>query len=238
VIFMLGLLVTIIAGLSFLIGGLIALFIKKKENLINFSMAMSLSVLILITIFELLPEATKKLGDNSTIFLISGIIIGLATFKLLDSLIPYHEESHDNNLIHIGVITALALVLHNIIEGMLLYAYSIINLRVAFIYAIAAALYHIPLGINVTVLLKGNKQKMWFYIFILTLTPLLGGLIIHYFTDYISNFFLGFSLAITLGIMIYIIIFELFNKVFKHFNKYSVAGLITGTLLIIITLLF
>lgn len=231
---MLGLLATLIAGLSFFIGGLIALFVKRKDNLIKFSMAVSLGVLVILAGFELLPESIEKLGDNY-LFLVIGIAIGFIIFRLLDHFIPYHEEDgSDANLIHIGIVTAIALIIHNIIEGMLLYAYSIVDLRIAFIYAIAAALYHIPLGVNVTVLLKGNKRKMWLYLLILTITPLLGGLVIHYFTDYINDFFLGLSLAINLGMIIYIIIFELLNKIIKNFGKYTIGGIITGVLLILL----
>jgi len=232
------LIVTLISGLSFLIGGLIIIFIKRKDHFINFCISISFGVLIILSLFELIPEAKEKLGDNAAMLLIIFAIIGFILFKFLDYFIPHHDEGNNssNNLIHIGIITAIALIVHNIIEGMLLYGYAMVNMRVAYIYALAASLYHLPLGANVAFLLKENRKKMWVYLFLLTITPLVGGVLIHYFNEFLTDFYLGLMLAITLGIIIYIILFELLGKIKKDFNKHTICGILLGVLLMIVGL--
>jgi len=233
---MIGLLATFIAGLSFLVGCIIAIFIKRKDKIISFSISMSFAALIIIILFEMLPESIEKIENNTLILIISGIFIGLAILMLLDSFIPHHGE-HENeseNLVHIGTVTAISLIIHGLIEGAFIYGYAMVNARMGIIYGLVAALYHIPLGINIALCLKDKPKKMWMYMIFLTIAPLMGGLIIHSFDSLLTDSFLGFMLAITMGMVIYIIFGELLIKMKKNFNKYAIFGIITGIILVLL----
>lgn len=231
-----GLITTFIAGLSFLVGGIIALFFKRKDNLINFSLSMSFSVLIILVLFEMLPESFELLENYFPILTITiGVITGIVLFMFMDHFIPHHgEDSGKDNLIHIGTVMGISLIIHNIIEGIFLYGYTMVNVRMGFMYAIAAALYHLPLGINLTFLLKDNQKRLWIFLLLLTFTPLFGGIVIHYFDAILNYLFLGIMLSITMGMIIYIIFAELLNNIKKNFNKYTFFGIITGTILILL----
>lgn len=231
-----GLVAVLIAGLSFLVGCIIALFIKRKDNIISFSVSMSFAVLVILLIFEMLPESLELLeGSPSIIIIIIGVIVGFSLLKLIDRFIPHHGEQHgDHNLIHIGAVTAIALIIHGIIDGVFIYGYTMLDTRMGFIYAIAAALYHIPLGINLALLLKDNPKKMWICILILTASPLLGGLLVYSFGRELNEVFLGIMLTIAMGMIIYIMVAELWIKIKNNLGKYTLFGIITGSVLVIL----
>ncbi len=240
---MLSLLVTLIAGLFFLIGALIALFYKNNKNLISFSVGISFIVLIFLVIFDIFPEVLELFADYKILGIGGGIFVGIGTLMLLDKLVPHHshhpkkEHNHSHReLSHIGIMTAIALIIHNLVEGMGIYGIALANLKMGIIYAFGVALHNIPFGIEITVMLKeeGKKNKMWIYLFSLTISTFVGGLLIFIFNDLLSDFMLGSLLSITIGMIIYIVFFELFFILKENFNKYSFFGILIGIILMLI----
>ena len=115
------LLVTLIAGLFFLVGAFLAILGKKKKGLIDFSIGMALSVMVLLVALDIVPEITEMLGKNS-IYMYLFIIFGIVLLKLIDLLVPHHDHNeeikhHERHLKHIGLMSSLALIIHNVIEG-------------------------------------------------------------------------------------------------------------------------
>ena len=130
------------------------------------------------------------------------------------------------------MITAIALIIHNVIEGTGIYALAEASFKSGIIYAGGVALHNIPFGIKITAMLKNSSQlKLWTYIILLTISTFLGGLIIHLFNSFLSNNVLGYLLSITIGMIIYILGFELFKLLKENFNKYTISGIIIGIIL-------
>ena len=167
--------------------------------------------------------------------------------KLLDSLVPVHTHSHtdnetntlehNNHLVHIGIITSVALIIHNIIEGMAIYSMSLASLKSGLLMGFGVALHNIPLGMEISLTLdraQDKKNKILTYLFLI-LSPLLGGLIVAIFNN-INEIFLGILMCITCGMLIYISFFELFGEIKNNIKqKQTILGLITGLLLMVIT---
>ena len=229
------LLITFIVGLFFMIGALVSLYIKNKNNLISFSLGISFILMILLALIDILPECLELFSSFKYLSMISGILIGFGTLLILDKLVPHHHSGDDHNhLIHIGVMTSITLILHNIVEGIGISAIIESSLKAGIIYAIGVALHNIPFGIKITTMLSDDKKKMWIYTVLLTLSTFAGGVLVFGFSNILSNFLLGSLLSITMGMIIYIVVFELYSELKENFNKYSIIGLITGAIIMFI----
>ncbi|NLL01911.1 MAG: ZIP family metal transporter [Mollicutes bacterium] len=234
------LLITLLVGLFFLAGALISLFVNNKKNLISFSLGISFVVLILLVILDILPECFELFPDYKFLAIGGGILVGIALLLILEKLVPHHhdhtEKDDHDHLTHIGVMTSIAIIIHNIVEGIGIGAIAESSFKSGIIYALGVALHNIPFGIKITALLKDNKKKLWINLGLLTLSTLIGGILVFIFKDMLSDFFLGTLLSITIGMIFYIICFELINELKENFNKYAIYGILTGILIMLLGL--
>lgn len=232
------LLANLVAGAFFLVGVLLAFFEKKKKGLIEFSIGLSFSVMILLLAFDIVPEITELLEEKGTIFMYVFIIIGIVTLKLIDLLVPHHDHDqeamhHHRHLKHIGVISSLALIIHNVIEGIGIYNIAAMDFKAGMLMAIGVGLHNIPFGIEITATLNETKKSKNYILIntaILILSTVFGGVIMMVFGS-ISDFVLGSLMSLTVGMIIYLVLFELLIELGASKNrKYSVAGLLVGVI--------
>ena len=189
-------LVTTVAGLSTMLGTIPIFFkFKNTDNIINGSISFAAGVMASVSIFSLLPESMELLSKKHTIL---GSIILIIIFALigilLASFIDKVFKKIDNKLYKLGIINSIALMIHNIPEG--------ISISIPIYYS------------------TGNRFKAFLYTFISGISELLGALITYIFLyKYINFSFISSILAMTFGIMIYISLFELFPTSLKYKNK-------------------
>ena len=236
------LLVTLLAGVFILIGIILGYCLKKKDKFIDISIGLAFSVMVILAFSHILPECYEALDKNILRVLIY-MLIGFMLLRLFDHLVPHHEheehshkhECHTEHLEHVGILTTVAIVIHNIIEGMTLYITSSNDFKSGILLAIAIGLHNIPLGIMISSTLKGKKQIIINSI-ILALSTFVGGLIIFFITSNINEMIVGCLLAITVGMISYIIKDELLPSIIKGNNKkYNVLGMIIGIVILIIS---
>lgn len=240
---------TLIAGLFFLLGGLISKKFKNKEVLNHFSIALAFIIMLNLIFTDLIPETLElleKYKTSSRIFMIiSFIILGILILKILDFFIPDHHHEHhaeEKNIKehishekHIGTLTVISLILHNVLEGFAVFGLSLNDFKLGIMICISVALHNIPLGTHIFSSLSLNKNKG--LISILTLSSLIGG-IIFLIVGEISNLLLAIITCITLGMLIYIEIFELLPEMFHSIKKKeTIIGLIVGLIILGISLL-
>ncbi len=243
-----GIILTLIAGLFFLIGGLISLKAKDKDKLNHFSVSLALIIMLGLICKDLFPEIIELLEDTSRgksiIIIIISSIIGFIILKILDLFIPdHHHEHHDNeknkkehlsHIEHIGILTIISLILHNIIEGFAIFGISNTNFKIGLLTSISVALHNIPLGTHIFGYIDIKHNKV--LIGALTLSSLLGGLIFLLVGD-ISNLVLASITYITLGMIIYIAFFELLPEVITNIKKKETKlGFLTGLIILVISL--
>lgn len=240
----LGLLTTLLLGLFIIIGALIAFLIKRKERVVDFSLGLALGVIVMLILTDMLPEIIEHLGIKHLYLFLIFTLVGYCILKLLDTFIPDHDDdghmdnAHEKkeNLVHIGVITSLALVLHNIIEGMAVYSSVISNTSLGLSITLGIGFHNIPLGMVVAGTFhqsKENLSKTILSIIAVSLSAFLGGLIL-FFLDLttISPVLLGILLSITLGMLLFISISELFPRVKATKNKKSAyTGIAIGVII-------
>ena len=199
---------TLIAGLFFLLGGLISKKFKNKEVLNHFSIALAFIIMLNLIFTDLIPETLElleKYKTSSRIFMIiSFIILGILILKILDFFIPDHHHEHhaeEKNIKehishekHIGTLTVISLILHNVLEGFAIFGLSLNDFKLGIMICISVALHNIPLGTHIFSSLSLNKNKG--LISILTLSSLIGGIIFLVVGD-ISNLLLASITCIT-----------------------------------------
>lgn len=232
--------ITFIFGMFIMIGAIIALRFKNGNKLINFSFGLAFGVMTMLAIFDILPEAYEMLSVNYSGFhlitvMFLAIFLGLLILKLLDLYIPEHDNK---NIKHIETMGTIAIVLHNIIEGMALYGTLLSSIKLGILVCIGVGLHNIPLGLTISAMTyKTNKSKKKTYITmgLISLSTLLGGLLMLLFNSLISEFALGILLSLTLGMILYITIFELFPHIKASKDKNCYTGILIGILIIIIS---
>ena len=233
---LLAFLISSIAGLSTIIGYLfLYLNVKNINNFIGISLSFSASIMILISIFELIPEGffyiKYKYNIILAIFLlIIMVIIGNKIVKLIDNKIK-NKYIDSSNLYRVGILSMIALIIHNLPEGILTFLSTSIDVRLGIKMAIAIMLHNIPEGLAISVpIYYGTKSKKKAFIntFISGLSEPLGALIAYLFLyKYLSNTLISIILSFVAGIMISISI----NDILQEANKYHKKNLILGSLI-------
>mgnify|MGYP005781830123 CR=1 FL=1 len=237
--------ITFLLGLFIIIGVIITFFLKKKQKVLDFIFAFAFSLLSMLIILDLLPEAMEHLGLTRLYLFLLFTMLGLLIFKIIDDFIPEHDDHKmtkkeaRKNIKHIGFLTTIALIIHNIVEGMAIYLATLNDLNLGIMMSIGVGLHNIPLGIIITSTLYMSDEKASKYILCigsLFISSFLGGLIPYILNiSTVNDTIIGSLLSLTLGMLLYIIIFELWPKILKTTNKkVTIIGLISGIILLLI----
>ncbi len=232
------LVITLLFGMTVFIGTLIILITKDNKKIAELSISIAFSVLFLLIFLEVVPHTLEHLDYFLMIFY---GLIGFGLLKLLDLFIPEHEHSHKkDHVFHIGIMASIALVIHNLIEGMVLYSTLQQNLNLGILLGIGIGLHNIPMGMVISSSLEManyNKIKITLTSFGVSLATFMGALIIS-LVGGVSDYIIGVMFALTLGMLIYIVFFELYRHL-KHQNKKNnITGFIIGAIIICISLIF
>lgn len=220
-----GFILTSIAGLSTMIGTLF-IFYKKNEKILISSLAFAAGVMLCVSLTDLIPESTHLIGLKyniiptiliSLIFIVIGIIIA----SYINLKLPI--ENKKNGLYRVGVFSMLAIIIHNIPEGIATFLASSTNISLGITLTIAIALHNIPEGISISVPIfysSNSKKKALFYTFISALSEPFGALLAYLFLSRVVNdMIMGCIFSIIAGIMIYISMSELLPTSLKYNNK-------------------
>lgn len=243
------LLLTILVSLFFLIGMLIPKLFKNKNKLLLTTTSLTFITMFALILFDLLPEIFETLEpmDNfkNFIYIFLSSIIGTMILKTLDLLVPEHHhdhhdkndnvEEHNSHMFHIGFITAISLMIHNLLEGISIYITGISDFKTGLLMALTVGCHNLPLGIEIAASLEvsqKNKISKYITLTILTLSSFLGAFFLFLLDMELSPFLEGILLSITLGMLIYISIFELLPEIIQNKKEKEIkVGLLLGILL-------
>ena len=212
-----GLILTLIVGLFILLGSLLATKFSNNKRFTDFSISLAFGVVFALILFELLPEVYEVLSIDLSLFktilcIIILSLIGIFILKILDSFIPHHEHEvhhnhthkndncHNEHLKHIGLISASAIIVHNIIEGMSLYLVSSASIISGLFMCIGIGLHNIPMGLVISsTLYKSNysKKNIIRISLLVSLSTFVGGIIMLFIGE-VPHIIEGILLGITL----------------------------------------
>lgn len=231
---------TTIAGLSTMLGTL-PIFKKTKTNKIISALSFAAGVMITVSIIDLIPESINYLNKTfktmptlliTSIFIVSGIIISMTIDK-------YINIKREGELYKVGIISMIAIIMHNIPEGIATYLSTENNFKLGLSLTIAIALHNIPEGISISIPLyysTKSRVKALTYTLFSALSEPLGALLAYLFLRrIINNITMGILMALIAGIMIQISFYELLPISFKYKTKTkTIIYLIIGILFMII----
>jgi zinc transporter, ZIP family len=252
------LLMTFLAGLATVLGGCFTFFIKRTNiRALSVGLGFSAGVMIFLSFTEILKNANlmllKFFPHKSEIMVLLGFALGIIVAILIDYFIPDHIEedlfSNEENCTHshhrikrAGLLTAIAISVHNFPEGMATFFVSTQNLTLGFSVAIAIAIHNIPEGIAVALPIyhaTGKKRLAIWYTFLSGISEPIGAILaliaLHYFLPQAA---IGFLFASVAGIMVYIS-FDTILPLSRDYGDghYSVFGIISGIFFIWTSLL-
>lgn len=193
--------------------GTIPIFIKleNETKIIAASLSFAAGVMICVSITDLIPEAVTMLEnhyDGSITILLTFlfIMIGIITSSFIDKSLP--TTTNKNFLYKVGIISMLAIILHNLPEGIATFISTTKDTSLGISLAIAIALHNIPEGISISVPLyysTKSRTKACFYTFISGLSEPFGAILTYLFLlPFINETILGLLFAFIAGIMMQI----------------------------------
>lgn len=212
--------------------GTVFIFTKKKtDKIIIGSLSFAAGVMITVSLTDLIPESYHLLKNlfptfptilYILIFIVSGIILSM----LIDKYLPdnrVEEIGNHKGLYRVGLISMLAIILHNLPEGMATFMATHNDVSLGLSLAIAIALHNIPEGISISVPIyyaTNSRLKACFYTLISGLSEPLGALLTYLFlSPFINDRILGFLFSLIAGIMCHIAVYELIPTAKKYQNK-------------------
>ncbi|MCX7884151.1 MAG: zinc transporter ZupT [Caloramator sp.] len=254
-------LLTLLAGLSTGIGSALAFFTKKtNKKYLSISLGFSAGVMIYVSFVEILQNSRDMLVKEKGIILGNWICVlsffgGMLLITLIDKFVPSFENPHtvhkvedikdiDSNsqLLKLGIMTAVAIAIHNFPEGISTFAASLKSIHLGLPITAAIAIHNIPEGIAVSMPLyyaTGSRKKAFLYSFLSGLSEPIGGLIGYIFLlRYLNNVTFGIIFGIVAGIMVFISFDELLPAAQEYGEHHlSVYGLISGMVVMALSLL-
>ncbi|MDR2556694.1 MAG: zinc transporter ZupT [Bacteroidales bacterium] len=256
-------LLTLLAGLSTGIGSAVAFFTKRtSKKFLSISLGFSGGVMIYVSFVELFPQAVVALqtvysAKMAELLGCAAFFGGMGVIALIDKLIPEYENPHeiksveaieqmpkDGKLLRMGMMSALAIFIHNFPEGLATFVSGLSAPDIAYPIAVAIALHNIPEGIAVAVPLyyaTGSKRKSFVWSFLSGLSEPVGAIIgfaLLWLFVGISPVVLGFLFAAVAGIMIFISLDELLPTAREYgAHHLSIYGMVVGMIVMAVSLI-
>lgn len=239
------LLISTIAGLSTTLGALVIFLKIKSQNInkfITFCLSFSIAIMIGISITELIPESLFQLLNKNwsrgIITSILSFIVGVILIKIFTVLID-KQKKNTTNLYKLGILSMLALMIHNFPEGIATFLSAYQNMDLGIKLGIAIMLHNIPEGISIAVPIyysTGSKKEAIKKAFISGLAEPLGAILAFLlFKNFITDTFISIILLLVAGIMITISIEEIYPEVRKYKEyKLFYLGMFVGVVLLLI----
>ncbi len=253
---------TMLAGLTTAIGGAVA-FITKKNDLkvLSLGLGFSAGVMIFISLVDIIPAAQEMLKSNFPnmfqwmVFL--GFVAGLLLSVAIDYFLPDHVDTEellhpdapelDNEYKHYklkraGMMTAIAICVHNFPEGMATFLTTTQNITLGVSVALAIAIHNIPEGIAVALPIyhvTGKKRYAMLYAALSGITEPIGALVgVFIFGLFLPQVLVGILMAAVAGIMTYIS-FDTLLPLAKEYGNWhlSIVGIMSGIIFIWMSLI-
>ena len=214
-----------IAGLSTLLGTIfIFIHFKHQETILISALSFAAGVMITVSCFDLIPSSFQNLNADfyiipSCLLCMIGICIGVILSIFIDEKVP----SKSTQLKRVGMISFIAIILHNIPEGIATYLTANRNIDVGIALTCAIALHNIPEGISISIPIyysSNSRLKAFLYTLISSLSEPLGAIIAFLFlSTWITPTIMGMIYAMIAGIMIHISCYELLPTALQYHQR-------------------
>lgn len=195
---------------------------------------------------------------------------GMLLVALIDKLVPHNENPHEfmsieekkaaeadveaikkgkevspagkKRLMRIGMLTAMALALHNFPEGIATFVSALENVSLGVTIAIAIALHNIPEGIAVSMPVyyaTGSRSKAFWYSFLSGVVEPVGAILAYFILmPFLNEMMVAILLSGVAGIMVFIALDQLLPAAEEYGDHHiSIYGMVAGMGVMAISLL-
>ena len=254
---------TLIVGLSMGAGSLLSFFVKEtNKRFLALSLSFSAGIMIYVSFMAILPEGMELLestmGEMGHYIALIGFFGGMFITGLMEKLVHKyagdyhgHHSGHDHgghshggeheHLSKLGLMSAIAIAIHNLPEGLALFTAGLKDISLALPIAAAVIIHNIPLSIAISVPIyysSGSKRKAFMYTLLVGLCQPLGAIIGYaLLSRFFNDTLFGFLFSLVAGIMIFVSLDELLPASQKYEDHHlSVYGAIAGMIVMAISL--
>lgn len=228
---------SIVTFFSTYFGGILAVKLKNKINLI---MGFTAGVILGVVFFEIFPEIIEqvKLHDFSSTNIMLALVAGFLIFHVLEKAILIHHAHEGDYADHVhpqvGVLSALALIGHSFLDGFGIGLGFQASPTVGILVAIAVISHDFTDGMNTVTLMithRNSERKAKQFLFLDSVAPIVG-----VFTALLFNIpdqFMILYLGFFAGFLLYIGASDILPQAHSKKSSYQLMSLtILGVLLV------
>lgn len=243
---------TLLAGLATAVGGLtVLLTTRTNTRFLAACLSFSAGVMLYVSFVEILPESVEFLsvdmGHRPGMWgMLGGFFGGVVVVAVADRLAPALLRSrkgraptgpspalHDRALLHMGILTAAAIALHNFPEGFATFMAALADPAVAAPLATAIAIHNVPEGIAVAVPVyqaTGSRWKAVGLAFLSGIAEPVGAVLgFAVLAPWLTDTVFGVVFAAVAGVMVFISLDKLLPSAQKYGGQnLSLCGVIAG----------
>lgn len=183
--------------------GSVLVFIPNINKILNKRLIMTISgiILLLITILDILPENLFNiLKYNNIIYPIIIFILGIITITILD------KQINENNIYsRVGILNFIAILLHNIPEGIATFITSLYNYNLGIKLGITILIHNIPEGLLIMLphSINHKKRRGLLLSLIASISEPIGGILFYIlFKNNLNELTINYILIYVSGLMI------------------------------------
>lgn len=246
--------ICLFAGLSTALGGLlVAVQRRPSERFLAASLGFSAGVMLYISLVELLPEGVDGLEEagvaSARVWGPVAFFAGVLLIAVIDRFVPDEINPHEEpspaaagaRMRKVGVMTALAIAIHNFPEGFATFFVALQDPVLAAPIAVAIAIHNIPEGVAVAVPLREATGKKWRAAGWAALSGLaepLGAVIGYLFLrPFLGPAALGVTFAAIAGIMVFVSLDKLLPTAISTGRHHSaIYGVVAGMAVMAVSL--
>lgn len=259
---------TLLVGLSMGLGSLLSFLISEShKKLLSLSLSFSAGIMIYVSFMEMLPEGIHLIedyvGEGSSWVALIWFFAGMFLTAVIEGFVHayagefhvhghnhkfehehHHEEVEDNShLTKLGLMSAIAIAIHNVPEGLALFTSGLKDISLAYPVAAAVVIHNIPLAIAISVPLfysTGSRKKAFLYTLLVGLMQPVGAILGYVLlSNFLNDLIFGILFSTVAGIMIFVSLDELLPAAQKNEDHHlSVYGAIAGMIVMAIALNF
>lgn len=238
--FLLAFIFSLIAGLATVFGAFVVFF-KQNLRILGVGLGFSAGAMIYISFVEIMPQAIggfeKFFPSYGEILGLCGFFVGVLLSALIDRLVPQefnpHERANATSLKRIGLLSAIAIGIHNFPEGFATFSATLENPTFGLMITFAIAIHNIPEGMAVALPVyhsSGSRKKAIAYSALSgvaePLGALVGALIIFPLFGAIS---VSVAFSLIAGVMVFISLDELLPSAREYGESHdSLYGVFLG----------
>ncbi len=217
------LLLAFLSVLTTLLGVTLAIYIGKNERAIAAGIGFSAGIMLLISFFELVPEAVSEIGMWTALV---AVTLGMLIIAALHWIIPHthlveEKGAFSQTLLKTAYLVAFGLILHDVPEGFAMANSYIASPSQGILVALAIAIHNIPeeFAMAVPIIMIKKRRFLYMAAFLSGLAEPLGaiiGLVAVHFHPALNPLFMAFAA----GAMIFISVHELLPMARRYHNTH------------------